>query len=71
MRESITIIAVNSPHHLRRFDTISAGPPIGDRQTIVKVSNRAGAHTITVKKIKWSRWRLINRIIRLWVIIKY
>jgi hypothetical protein len=59
----------------RRFDSVGMGSAkIGDPMvvgTVVRVRSKSGVHTMTVKKIKWSKYRLINKLIRLWIIIRY
>jgi hypothetical protein len=52
----------------RRFDRVRSG--LGE-QTVVRVKSRNGAHTMRCKNIKWSKYRLINYLIKFWIIIRY
>jgi len=59
----------------RRFDQIGNTLSISNTpafcQTVVKVRKRNFATTVTVRKVKWSKYRFIRWFQRLWIIIKY
>jgi hypothetical protein len=55
----------------RRWDVIK---PFSDAKynfTVVRVKVENGAHTATVKRIKWTKYKFINWFIRLWIKIRY
>jgi len=54
----------------RRFETIKF-QYAQDPYTIVKVKKTLTSYTITVKKVSWSKWRLINWFIKLFYRIRY
>ena len=59
---------VMGDNRFRRFDRIRAGQQLG---TVVKVQDYHGAVTLTVRQVKWSRWRVFIWFKRLFIIIKY
>lgn len=64
-KDTKIVMGVNK---FRRFDKLRAGGQIG---TIVKVSDLKGAITLTVRQVKWSKYRFIIWFQRLFIIIKY
>lgn len=55
---------------LRRFEGLKTHGFSGTH-TVVKVKKIPAGAQYTLRKIKWSRYRLINKIIKLWLKIKY
>lgn len=79
MKNETTIVF--NDHYFKRFDLIGStskelNSPI-ICQTVVKVKRRITLQgepystEITVKNIKWSKYRLINWFKRIWIIVKY
>lgn len=60
---------VSQSADLRRFDIISSDGI--NRKTIVKVKKDQYSVTYTIKNIKWSKYKFINKLIRLWIKIRY
>lgn len=54
----------------RRFDLVRF-QSVGEDATVVKKRHKHHCYTYTVKKIKWSKYRLIRLLQRLFIIIKY
>ena len=59
----------------KRFDRIGATSAMLKSpalcQTVVKVKKENFATTVTVRNVKWSKYRLLRWFQRLWIIIKY
>lgn len=69
-----TILTVDSDH-FRRFDTIGTTSAVLNKpallQTVLRVKNGKGCRILTVKTVKWSKYKFINAFIRFWIRIKY
>lgn len=65
---SATKVTLANKPVFRRFDIVRYG--FGE-ETVVRVKSKNGTHIMICKKIKWSRFRIINKLIRLWIIIRY
>jgi len=60
----------NDGNGFRRFETIKfqyAQDPV----TIVKINKTPTETTFTLKKIKWSKYKIINRLIKLFYRVRY
>lgn len=53
-----------------RFETIKTQGNI-EPYTIVRVKKTPNGTFYTVKKMKWSKYKFINRLIRIYTIIRY
>lgn len=53
----------------RRFETLRH--PGGVVSTIVKIIKTADETTYVLKVVKWSKYKFINKLIRIWLTIKY
>lgn len=69
MSEPVTVVLSAEPSGFRRFDQLKH--PGGGISTIVRIKKTKQETQYTLKKVKWSRYKFINKIIRLYIIIRY
>lgn len=68
MSKAVTVV-LRDPVGFRRFEKLKH--PGGGTSTIVKIIKTTPETTYILKNIKWSRFKLVNKIIKLWLTIKY
>lgn len=67
--QTTTIRVMGDP--FKRFEGIKSFSS-GETQTVVKVDHwYTGQTQYTVKKVKWSKYKILNWFIRLYIKIKY
>lgn len=68
MSKAVTVV-LRDPVGFRRFEKLKH--PGGGTSTIVKIIKTTSETTYILKCVKWSKFKIINKAIKLWLTIKY